>query len=132
VKREVIAIRRNMLPGEVTEIVERVKYDGNIERINVRFYAGQENELTVLPYVRHKGNKTETFFTFPEGTEPVLSGEDDRLEFPLSIEVEYDDEIVVRAENKSAGVNAYEYTLVVDIIVTYYSEPSATTGGGRF
>jgi hypothetical protein len=127
-KREVIAIRQNMAPGQVAEIVERVKYDGNIERINVRFYAGQENELTVLPYVRHKGKKNETFFTFPEGTDPYLSGEDDHLEYPLSIDVEYDDEIVVRAENKSGGVNAYDYTLVVDIVISYYSEPSATTG----
>jgi hypothetical protein len=125
-KREVISVRKNVSPLEVSEVRERVKYNGNIERILIRFYAGQENELTVLPYVQHKGKKNETFFTFPEGTDPYLSGEDDRLDFPLSIEVEYDDEIVIRSENKSA---VYDYTLVCDIIITYYEEPSAVTGG---
>lgn len=124
-KREVISIRTNMAPLQKREVVERVKYNGNIERIHARFYAGQENELRVRPYVRHKGAKNETFFTYPEGTDPYLSGEDDVLDFPLALEIEYDDEIVVYAENVSAD---YNYTLVVDIVVTYYSEPSHTTG----
>ena len=119
-KNEVIAIRRNVAPGEVVEITERVKYDGSLTQVVARFYAGQENELTVLPFVRHKGNKIETFFTFPEGTDPYLSGEDDTLEYPLSLDIEYDDEIVVRAENKST---TYDYTLVIDIVVSYFSEP---------
>jgi hypothetical protein len=122
VKKEVIAVRKSVLPLEAGTIKERVKYDGFIEGINVRFYAGQESELKVLPIVMHKGGKTETFFTYPEGTEPTLSGEDDSFTYPLSIDIEYDDEIQVRYENQSS---TYEYTLVVDIIVSYYSEPSA-------
>lgn len=118
-KKEVIAIRRNVAPLEKVLVKERVKYNGNIERVEVRFYAGQENELTILPYVRHKGGKIETFFTFPEGTDPFLSGEDDQLSFPTTIEIELDDEIHVSAINKSS---VYDYTMVVDIIVTYYSE----------
>jgi hypothetical protein len=125
-KKEVIAIRKKVLAGESNVITERVKYDGVIEGINVRFYAGQENELIVMPYIFHKGRKMETFFTYPEGTDPFLSGEDDHLEYPLSLDVEYDDEIHVRYENKAT---MYDYTLVVDIIITYYSEPSARTGG---
>jgi hypothetical protein len=124
-KREVISMRRNVSPLEKFEIAERVKYNGSIERIKVRFYAGQENELQVRPYVRHKGQKNETFFTYPEGTDPYLSGEDDVLDFPLAIEIEYDDEIIVYVENQS---DFYNYTLVVDIVVTYYSEPSYTRG----
>jgi hypothetical protein len=122
VKKEVIAVRKAISPLEVGTVKERVKYDGFIERINVRFYAGQESELKVMPLVMHKGGKTETFFTYPEGTEPTLSGEDDRFEYPLSIDIEYDDEIQIRYENRSS---LYEYTLVVDVIVSYYSEPSA-------
>lgn len=124
-KREVIAIRKNVSPLQKFEVKERVKYNGSIEQIQVRFYAGQENELRVRPYVRHKGAKNETFFTYPEGTDPFLSGEDDVLRYPLALEIEYDDEIVVYVENIS---NTYDYTLVVDIVVTYYSEPSHTTG----
>lgn len=120
-KKEVIAMRQNIPVLSKGTIKERVKYDGFIEGIHVRFYAGQENELTIFPYVMHKGSKVETFFTYPEGTDPHLSGEDDKLEFPLSIDIEYDDELHVAYENKS---DTYEYTLVVDIIVSYYSEPS--------
>jgi hypothetical protein len=125
-KKEVIAVRKSIPLGSAETITERVKYDGVIERINVRFYAGQENELRVMPYVKHKGNKVETFFTYPEGTDPYLSGEDDNLQYPLSLNIEYDDEIVLRVENVST---MYDYTLVCDIILTYYSEPSTTTGG---
>lgn len=124
-KREVIAIRKNVAPLQKFEVKERVKYNGSIEQIQIRFYAGQENELRVRPYVRHKGAKNETFFTYPEGTDPFLSGEDDVLRYPLALEIEYDDEIVVYVENIS---DLYDYTLVCDIVVTYYSEPSHTTG----
>lgn len=124
-KKEVIAIRKNVLPLESGVVVERVKYDGFIEQVIVRFYAGQEGELKVYPFVLHKGMKPETFFTYPEGTDPELSGEDDSFTYPLSINIEYDDEIHVRYENKSA---TYEYTLVTDIVVSYYSEPSERGG----
>jgi hypothetical protein len=122
VKKEVIAVRKSVQPLEIGTVKERVKYDGFIEAINVRFYAGQESELKVMPLVMHKGGKTETFFTYPEGTDPTLSGEDDNFQYPLSIDIEYDDEIHIRYENRSS---TYEYTLVVDVIVSYYSEPSA-------
>jgi hypothetical protein len=125
VKKEVVAVRKKILPGQMLTIKERIKYAGIIEQINVRFYAGQENELEILPYVNRKGQRIDTFFTYPEGTNPFLSGEDDRLSYPLSIPVENDDEIHLRVINRNTE---YTYTLVVDVVVTYYAEPSLTTG----
>lgn len=118
-KKEQIAIRKTMQPGEEITIKERVKYDGFITGSFIRFYAGQEEELKVLPYVLHKGQKLETFFTFPEETDRELAGEDDTLTFNHSLRIELDDEIHVRIRNTNTQ---YEYTAVVYIDVTYETE----------
>jgi hypothetical protein len=116
VKKEVIAIRRDMQPLEEVTIKERVKYNGFIQSIYLRFYAGQEEELKVLPYVVHKGQKVEHFFTFGEDTDNLLAGEDDSLSFGLTIPIELDDEIHVRITNTN---DTYNYTAVCYIEVVY-------------
>lgn len=118
-KREVIVIRKIISPGQTVTVKERIKSDGFIVGCNARFYAGQSREMKVLPYVLHKGNRTETFFTFPEGTEPTISGEDDTFRYPLTIAVQYDDEVHVRVENQN---DTYDYTLAIDIEVVYMPE----------
>jgi hypothetical protein len=118
-KKENIVIRKEMQPLESVTVKERVKYRGWIESCRIRFYAGQERELKVRPFVLHKGEKVEDFFTFPEGTEIYVSGEDDTFDYPLTIEVEYDDEIHVRIMNTN---DTYIYTAVVDITISYEPE----------
>lgn len=106
------------LPLSDTRIKERLKDNGSVKEVRIRFYPGVERTLKVRPYVLHKAGRAEDFFTYPSGTEPYITGNDDQLIFPVLIDFEYDDEIVVDFEN----VGDYPYTLSVDIIVSYYRE----------
>lgn len=117
-KKEVIAIRQTVTAGEEGRITERLKDFGTVEEIRIRFYAGPERSLKILPYVLHKSTKQENFFTTPAGSEPFISGDDDSFVFPLSLSFEYDDELVIYYHNQGG----YDYSLVVDVIVQYGRE----------
>lgn len=106
----------NSLP--VLLIKERMKDNGSVNEVRVRFYPGVEKSLHVNPYILHKAGRREELFTYPVGGEGFISGDNDTFVFPISIDFEYDDEIVVEFEN----VGNYSYTLAVDIIVNYYRE----------
>jgi hypothetical protein len=98
-------------------ISERLKDNGQVQEVRVRFYPGVERTLQVSPYVLHKNNRREDFFTYPEGTEPYITGDNDYLIFPCSLDFQYDDEICI--EYNHAGGD-FPYTLAVDVVVTYH------------
>lgn len=120
-KKEPISFRYDIQPlGSVT-IEERIKDTGYIEEFRIRFYPGQERALKVRPFVEHKGSRQEELVTYPSGTEPFFSGDDDYFVYPSFIGVEYDDMLKVYAENTS---DLYVYTLVIDVIVNYTFDES--------
>lgn len=104
-------------PLQTRKFAERVKADGTVEKLKVRFFAGQEKSLQVRPYILHKGRKIEDLVTYPEGTNEYLCGDDDYLEFDLSIPVENDDEIVIAVSNMDIDD---PYTLNVSVMIDYY------------
>lgn len=97
---------------------ERVKDNGTIEGIRVRFYSGQQLALRVNPYIEHKGQKIENLLTYSEGSNPWLAGDDDPFEYPCVVTVEYDDYVKVWVQNTDA---ANDYDLVLDVIIDYYN-----------
>jgi hypothetical protein len=105
------------VPQEESVIRERLKDNGQVQEVRVRFYPGVERTLQVSPYVLHKNNRREDFFTYPEGTEPYITGDNDYLIFPCSLDFQYDDEICI--EYNHAGGD-FPYTLAVDVVVTYH------------
>lgn len=115
-KTEVITIRQVIGFGQTVNIKERCKSNGFVQEIRIRFYPGVENSLQVIPGVLHKGNIREDFFTYPEGTNRYISGDDDYLVFPVSLAFQNDDEIEVKAINTTT---AYNYTLTCDLVVSY-------------
>lgn len=117
-KKEIIAIRKDIQPGELITFRERLKDNGALVNLTIRFYPGVENDLKVEPYILHKGNRREDLVTYVEGSNPYISGDDDRFAFPVYTEFKYDDEFIVEAEN----VGAFPYTLVLDALVEYVIE----------
>lgn len=114
-KKEVISIRQSISPLQVGSMKERLKDNGFVEEVRIRFYPGVERTLKVTPYILHKENRKEDLFTFMTNTEGNISGDDDYFVFPCSIEFAYDDELCVDYNN----TGTYPYSLVVDIIVSY-------------
>ena len=117
-KSEVVSFRKKVLAGENVILKERVKSDGSVSEVRVRFYPGSELSLQVKPFVKHKGSRDEDFFTYAEGTDQFLSGDNDSFVFPVTVGVQYDDEICVYVNN----TGAYEYSLVVDILLQYFAD----------
>lgn len=121
-KKEVISFRKDIQPGENVTLTERVKWNGAVKQLRIRFYPGVERALHVRPYVLHKAQLPENIITYVQESEQYISGDDDFYEFPCLIPVEYDDEVKVWARNDN---DVYLYTLVVDVILQYELE------GGR-
>ena len=125
-KKEVVSFKATIAAGETKTFVERVKAAGTVEGLRTRFYTGQEQALQVRPYVKHKGSKIEHLVTYVEGGHEYLSGEDDTDIIPCVINVDYDDELVVKVTNTSG---AYDYTLNLLVTVDYYGGGDRVIGG---
>lgn len=126
-KKEVITFRKPIQPNEKIEFIERIKADGVIESIKIRFYMGQELQLKVLPYIKHRGNKIEYMTTNPiNNGDYSLAGDDDYFMFDVAVPVRYDDELLVKVENLS---NEYIYNLSCDITIDYLGGTDRIIGG---
>lgn len=104
----------------VKKVKERLKDSGSVQEVRIRFYPGCERSLQVRPYILHKAGRAEDFFTYPVKTEGYITGDDDYLIFPVTLDFDYDDELVIEFDN----VGNYIYTLSVDVVVSYYREES--------
>jgi hypothetical protein len=118
-RKEVIPMTFDINPSSSMTIKERLKDFGTITQINMLFYSGPQGDLQLRPVVIHKGKQTDDFFTYPKGTEPYISGDNIFFEFPVSLDVENDDELVLYAENKDAN---NVYTVVCHVIIEYIGE----------
>lgn len=115
-KTEVISFRTKVLNMTTKQILERVKADGEVRELRIRFYFGQEHGLQVQAYVLHTGNRREEFVTFAGDTNNYFSGDDDYFIFPCNTIIGLDDELVVYVNNTSG----FDYDLSVDIVVHYH------------
>lgn len=114
--KEVVAFVLSVPPNTASVVTERLKADGTIESVVVRFYSGQSRELQVRPKLRRTGNREEDLITYPAGTNQWLAGEDDRQQLDVSVPVSLDDELSVYYNNTNP---TYPYTLVCYITVDY-------------
>jgi hypothetical protein len=116
-KKEVISFRK-VIPANSTDVLaERIKTDGTIEQLSVKFYQGQQKALKVIPFVEHKGHMIEQMLTYPSTTDSYLSGDNDYFKYDIVIPVAYDDYIKVQVINTDL-VNAM--TVVVDVTIDYF------------
>lgn len=126
-KKEVVSFRVTVPKGSKNIIYkERVKADGTVEEVRVRFYRGQQLALQVVPYVNHKGRKHEQLLTFAGNTNGYLCGDDDYFVYPVVVPVEDNDYVSVMVTNTDA---ANDYTLSVDVVVDYYAGKNRIIGG---
>jgi len=115
-KQEPLLFKQNVPAGTILNLQERIKADGTIENIKVRFFAGQEMDLKVRPILIKKGDMYVDLIKYV-GEDKELSGDDDIYSFDTSISVENDDEVLVIAENKSVD---FDYTLFCIVQIDYY------------
>lgn len=115
-KKEIISFRSNISALDDTSFKERIKDNGVIEELRIRFNPGCQNTLLVNPYVSHKIKKREDLITFAEGTQTFISGDNDYFVFPVYIPVEYDDDLIVECQSIDT---LYDHMLAIDIVISY-------------
>jgi uncharacterized membrane protein len=125
-KKETVAFIKIIPAGTSAKLLERVKGEGTVEKLTVRFYPGQQKSLQVRAIIIHKGNKIEDLITYPEGGDSYLSGDDDSLVFNIVIPVENDDEIAISVKNIDAS---NDYTLMAFLEIDYYGGKNRVVGG---
>jgi hypothetical protein len=124
--KEVMAFHKLIPLGTTDVLHERVKGEGTIEGIKVRFYSGQVHALQVRVFVEHKGNKIEDLITYVSTGKEVLTGDDDNFSFPVVVPVSNDDVVKVWVKNDSSTKG---HNLSVDVIVDYYGGQNRVIGG---
>lgn len=125
-KKEVIQFKSIIPPNTEKVFSERIKADGTVEELRVKFYSGQERTLQVRPTIRHKGNLLQDLVTYPSDTEQYLSGDNDYFAFDLTGVVENDDEIKIFVTNNNPD---YSYTLDATVTIDYYGGKNRIIGG---
>lgn len=115
--RETISFRKVIAAGaNGINFAEEIKGDATIEKLVVRFYPGQQKSLQVTPMVKFRTEEMYSLVRYATGTDGYLTGDDDTLEYPLGVEVQTGDQVVIYATNTDS-TNAY--SLVCDVIVDY-------------
>lgn len=117
-KKEVIFFNKKIPKNTSVDFQEIIKDDGTIEKINVRFYVGQEKGLHIIPSVLHFRSSSEQLITYPENTDSFLSGDDDSFDFPVIVPVAINDVLKIRAINTDL---VFDYTMTVAVTVDYYA-----------
>lgn len=125
-KVEVISFRELVTHGTTVNLSQLIQDSGTIQEMRVRFYAGQEKALHVVPYILHTSNRREDLITYAPNSDTFLSGENDYFVYPIVTQVENLDKICVSATNIDP---TYDYTLVLDLVVDYYGGTSRVIGG---
>lgn len=125
-KKEVVSFRKTIPAGQTIILYERIKAQGTVEELRVRFYPGQARELRVYPIILHKGDQAENMLTYAESSDNYLSGDDDNLIMPSIVPVDNDDQIKITAINTNA---TYDYTLVVDVVIDYFAGKNRVVSG---
>lgn len=118
-KKEYMVFRKTIPANTTIPIVfkERIKGDGTVESLDVRFYIGQQKMLQVNPYIEHKNEMIESLVQFQDDCDQFLAGDDDRFSFNPIIPVENNEQVCVSVINNDP-VN--DYTLMVTVGVDYY------------
>lgn len=125
--KEVISFRKVIPPNTFNQFMqEKIKGPGTIEGVYVRFYPGQQMALHVEPVIEHKGALIEPLVTYAASGDSFLSGDDDKLDFPVVVSVEHYDLIKIKYSNTDP---TFAYNLCVDVVVDYYAGRNRVVGG---
>jgi hypothetical protein len=123
---ESISFRKVIEKGQSVILKERVKADGTVTKVKIKFYEGQEGSLRVTPYVLKTRNRIEQLVTYAEGSDTYLSGNDEAYEQDISLKINNDDYVCISVTNTSSE---YDYNLNADILVDYYGGNDRVVGG---
>lgn len=125
------ALRRVAYPFRVTvpaaetiTLNQPVPRDGTIERIKVRFYAGTELAVQVVPFVRDERGNQKPLLAYARGGKQYIDGDDDSFVFEIRepVLINTKDSLYVQFTNTQLA-GGFAYDVAVDIEVDHAGGP---------
>lgn len=114
-KKETVQFTKTITAGTNTTLSYVVKSPGTVQRIFGKFYAGQENQLQVRPYLELTGQRQEELITYPANSNRYLSGDDRPFDIAVDFDVTNGDQIKLYVANLAI----YDYTLELSVEIDY-------------
>jgi hypothetical protein len=121
------ALRRVSYPFRVTvpaggsiTLNQPVPRDGTVERIKVRFYAGTELAVQVVPFVRDERGTQKPLLAFVKGGKQFVDGDDDSFVFEIRepVFVKGKESLFVQFTNTQLA-GGFNYDVAVDIEIDH-------------
>ena len=112
--KEVIHFSKTITAGATETLNARIKNDGTLEELRVRFYEGANRELSIRPVIDTRGNLQE-ILSYATSGDSTLKGNDDYFAIPVNMPVRLDDVAKVVVTSASA----IDLDFVVDMVVDY-------------
>jgi hypothetical protein len=117
----IVPIRKVAPKGQSGNIEYEIKGSSGVEvgklsNLKIRFYSGVEKALRLKPILK-KYRDHDEIFEYPDGTDSYITGDDDPLDYPLSVPVMGEWKFILEWENTS---DTYDYSIVADLTVTYH------------
>ena len=99
--KEVIHFSKTITAGTSETLNARIKNNGTLEEIRVRFYEGANRELSIRPVIDTRGNLQE-IISYATSGDSQIKGNDDYFAIPVNMPVKLDDHIKIIATSSSA------------------------------
>lgn len=112
--KEVIHFSKTIAAGATETLNARIKQDGTLEEIRVRFYEGADRKLSIRPMIDTRGNLQE-ILSYATSGDSQIKGNDDYFTLPVNMSVKLDDVAKVIVTSASA----IDLDFVVDMVVDY-------------
>jgi len=117
-------------PGERGQMEHRLAEHGFVDKIRIRFAAGENGTLRVRPVIIINPGIIIDIFKYPVGGDKWLTGDFETIEESLNYEIEANARLVVFYENTATDPETTNSQVNVNIGVTYYQkvEPENVIG----
>ncbi|MBK5251102.1 MAG: hypothetical protein JJE29_00430 [Peptostreptococcaceae bacterium] len=112
--KEVIHFSKTIAAGATDTLNARIKNNGTLEEIRVRFYEGANKELAIRPVIDTRGNLQE-IFSYATSGDSSIKGNDDYFVLPVNMPVKLDDVAKVMVVSSSL----IDLDFVVDFVIDY-------------
>lgn len=125
-RKSVIYIDKLIPAGESITFRHVVEDNGTIEKLNLKFYIGQEKDLQVVPRIVRVSREIEYLVTFNDDGNQYLSGDDDKMDLDIVVPCGINDVIEIKATNVDT---TYDYHITCTITIDYFAGQNRVISG---
>lgn len=109
-----VLIFESIPAGTVRQLIEReIKRPAKMDKVLIRFFPGQQNTLTVRPYIRKTSGAVQELSMYTGETS--FAGDDNDVPFAVDVAIDQYDKVCIEVSNSST----YDYDAYVLFEIEY-------------